>query len=361
MSLFTKPPAEFPFTANVKERPAQYQIKSDPSDAIATLLLGVFWLIFGSAMIYLIVQEFFADAPESAALGNWITFGLCAAFIAFVLWYIFPEVRSSFRTLDVEITNNDVSVSVKSPFGSQAWSDPLTVYEGVANLDHGMQDLGGRKAIIGSVVLKHPDPEKSVPLAIREQTKLGKKTVSRFAKQLGVPALEGVGDATGDKALPEGTLLVNTGKSLILKLFYWGCLVAAAVVGAITIYQVFAAGGDAELLILPVFFGFTAWLLRMFSSCYVTAMREWQGDVWLRCDAISNFEYRFKPEAIKSARRFEGKTGGASSRMGTGSSSQSTHTPWIAMGVEGRLIPFILDLQGDYVNEKAVYRLAKAG
>lgn len=351
MSLFTKPPAEFPFTANVKELPAHYQIKSCPSDWGSILIVAGLWAFVGSYITWLIIGTMIVEGFGLGAYEPWVSIGVVLVFLACVVWYYLPELLDNMRTVDVTIADDEVAVRVMSPLGETSWRDPLSVYQGVAQLDHGLQDLGDAKAIIGSVVLKHPDAQKSVPLAIREQKDLGKKTVKRFAEQLGVRALEGIGDASGDKALPEGTLLVNTRQSFVLKSFYWGCVIVAIGIGLGASYNVFFEAGDPALFSLPVIFGVTAWLLRIYSSIYVTAMREWQGDIWLRCDAISNYEYRFKPGEINMASRKEGKSSYVS--------SQNVHTPWISMGVKGRRLPFILDLQGDYVNEKAVYRLAR--
>ncbi len=351
VSLFEKPPEEFPFSADVKSRPAHYQIKSCPSDWGSILIVAGMWALVGSFLTLLIIGTVVVESLGLGAYEPLVSIGIVVVFLACVVWYYLPELLDNMRTVDVTIADDEVSVRVTSPLGEKSWSDPLSVYQGVAQLDHGMQDLGGSKAIIGSVVLKHPDPKKSVPLTIRAQKDLGKKTVKRFAEQLGVPALEGIGDDSGDKALPEGTLLVNTRQSLILKLFYWGCVIVAVGLGMVTGYKVFFDGGDPALLSLPLVFGVTAWLLRMYSSIYVTAMREWQGEIWLRCDAISNYEYRFKPGEINMASRNEGKSSYVS--------RQQVHTPYITMGVKGRKLPFILDLQGDYVNEKEVYRLAR--
>ncbi len=351
MSLFEKPPAEFPFAADISKRPASFTIKSDITDSIVVTLLALFWLVFGTVLIYFLVHETIGTEPGWEATAGWIAIILCLAYIAGALAYFTPAVLENFRTVEVNIDETDIAVTVANPISKSSWSDPISTYEGVANLNLGMHDLGGEKVVVGSVILKHPDPSRSVPVIIREQQRIGKNTVPKIAGQIGLPVLDGVGDETGEAAYPDGTLVVNKWQSLKVRLVYWAIIIVSALLTILVIREVASGREGAETLLWLLLMAAFVGGMQLFGSCYVTAMREWQGDIWVRTAAIQLREYRIEPSRVRSIKRFEGK----SNRYKTG----GQHTPWIKLSVKGHLLPFVIDLQADYVNENGIYKLTK--
>ncbi|MCH9807395.1 MAG: hypothetical protein K0U74_06670 [Alphaproteobacteria bacterium] len=353
MSLFEKPPSEFPFAAQLGDPPVSFVIKSDFTDRIVTTVLAVFWLLFGTAVIYMLVHETIGTEPAWQETANWAAIGLCLAYIGAALAYFTPAVLENFRTVAVTITEHEVAVSVATPISRISWRDPLTVYEGVANLNLGMHDLGDEKVVVGSVVLKHPDPARSIPVVIREQQRIGKNTVRKVAQHFQLPVLEGVGDESGQAAYPDGTLVVNKWQSLKVRLVYWAMILVFALLAILVVRQVATgAEGPGSLLWLPLFAGLIG-LMQVFGSCYVTAMREWQGDIWIRTAAIQFREYKIAPKRVHGIKRFEGGSRGATT-------STQPRTPWIKLSVRGHLLPFVIDLQADYVNENGIYKLTKS-
>jgi hypothetical protein len=72
------------------------------------------------------------------------------------------------------------------------------------------------------------------------------------------------------------------------------------------------------------------------------------GMVWLRSAALISRTHRVAPDQI-----FE--LGHSESHYHVG--RQTTHTPWIKMRVHGYFLPFIIDMQSDYVDEKKLQQM----
>jgi hypothetical protein len=68
--------------------------------------------------------------------------------------------------------------------------------------------------------------------------------------------------------------------------------------------------------------------------------------VWISTAALLSRRRRIDPRKIVTLQHLEGYGSG----MGT--VKFDTHTPWIKLRVEGRALPFIVDMQSDYVDEK---------
>lgn len=355
MSLFEKPPAGFPFAANVSTRPTSFTLRSDISDSIVTTLLAVFWVLFGTAVIYSLTYETIGSEAGWETTTWWIAILLCLAYIAGALAYFTPAVLEDLRTVDVTITDTDVAVTVSTPISKTSWSDPIATYEGVANMNLGMHDLGDEKVIVGSVVLKHPDPSRSVPLIIREQQRIGRNTASKIAGQFNLPVLEGVGDDSGEAAYPDGTLVVNKWQARKVRLVYWGMVIVCGLLALFVLKQVASGEVGAQTLLWLFPLAGLLGAMQVFGSCYVTAMREWRGEIWVRTASLQMSEYKFAPSRVKSIRRFEGKSGGGYSTYN--SHTTRTHTPWLKLSVQGYVLPFVIDLQAEYVNEKGIDRL----
>lgn len=347
MSLFDKPPANFPFRIDPSEQPIEYTLKTDTVDRAVVVFLAGLWAFVGTFIVWSVGWELFS-AMFGATLSGPAAIILTVGFLAGWAYYIWPKICLDYRTVDIEIANRTVNIHLKEPLRQEKWSDPLETYEGVAQVNLGNHDLGTTKRNVSSIVLKHPDPEKSVPIAIEQQTQIGKKTVQRFAEALDLPVLDGIGDQTGAQAYEEGTLVRNDRKALILRLVCWAPLAITGLIVLTALPGVISTGEDYEwmLAVIPAVAAVT-FVLQIFSSFYVTRMREWQGDIWIRTGAIIVRDYKFEPGSFTSAKHYEGR------------SNNGQHSPWIGLSVEGRYFPFVIDLQADFVDEKKIYALPK--
>lgn len=345
MSLFDQPPAQFPLRVACDTQPIHYTIRSDTSDAIAVILLGIVWAVVGTVVLYFVVGPFFADlmGDPVAAMMTW---GLIIAFLIAWWRYVQPVVTQHFRTVDVSIVEHLVTIRLKTPFREQQWSDPLTHYEGVAQLNLGHHDIGPTKTYLSSVVLKHPDPDKSVPLVIDEMTQVGEKTVQHYAHELGLQALAGMGDETGAQAYPAGTIVENRGRGRLLSGLFWLFVLTFAVASYATVSTVLRGDEHPTILLLLPFLALLLFALHIFGTRYVTQMRAWQGDFYIRTSAVQLQDYRFVSDQFTHARRFEGK-------------SEGQHTPGIWLWVSGKRLPFLIDLQSEFVDEDAIFSLVQ--
>ncbi len=359
MSLFDKPPSEFPFRVNLDRLPVRYTLAADVSDTIVTTLLALFWAVFGSALAYFLSQTVLIEFMASG-LANALSALIAASFLAGWLTYIWPTLKEDYRKVHVTLGEEAVEVVVEEPLARRKWSEPLASFEGVAQLNLGHHHLDdGTKQYISSVVLKHPDPEKSVPLVIGRQKEVGAKTVRRLAARFGLPVLEGVGDLSGERAYPDGTLVVNRKKALVVRIAWWA-MAALLVAMSAMLVTVAWTGQDSPLwlLLLPVFVACIVGL-QVFGRLYVVRMREWQGQIWVRTAGFQFRDFAIPRDRFTGAVRFEGKSGG-NYRYGTSTTYVAeNHTPWIKLSVKGWWLPLVIDLQAEYVNEKAIHLLPR--
>ena len=201
---------------------------------------------------------------------------------------------------------------------------------------------------MASVVLKHPDPARSVPIAINAAERIGKKTVVRKAAQLGLAALEGVGDESGEAAYPPGTIIVNRFQSFKVRALYWLFAAVTALFVAITVYQLFTGAVEPVWPILAAIFVIITAAMHVYMMRYVVDLGMHDGMVWLRSAALISRTHRVAPDQI-----FELGHSESHYRVGR----QITHTPWIRMRVHGYFLPFIIDMQSDYVDEKKLQQM----
>jgi hypothetical protein len=264
-----------------------------------------------------------------------------AAYNAAVAWYLWPEFNASFRIVAVTITDQRVDVRERDLIRNVSWSHPLSGFEGVAQVNLGTRMIGNTKTPLLGVVLKHPDPARSVLLAIGEPGKIGHRTVVRKAKQLGLPALEGIGDETGAAAYSQGTIVVNRWQALKVRLLYWGFVAAALTFAGGSIWQHVYTQVDPAWPMLAVIFVGAAGAMHVFARQYVVGLKEQGGEIALRTASLLFPWRRFPRSTIRSLDYRAGRTTTA---------RHSVHTPWVKMRVEGYRFAFVIDIQSDFVD-----------
>jgi len=357
MSLFDTIPASFPLDIDPGERPLRYRLQSDGVDRAVDAVTAVGFALGGAVLLYVLAH---GVLEGTGAEPNGIFIGLAAATLYLCLagpFWLWPMLVRAFHVVDVDLGETGVAIVQSRPFSRRSRTIALSEFDGVALLNLGTHDVEGGKIPISSIVLKHPDPALSVPIVIAPASKIGAKTVRRKAAALGLPHLSGVGDETGERAYPRGTLFVNRKQTRKVHFVY--LLTAFAAIGtfwgAHVEWQAGALGPEwipiVALGVLPVIGMF------VYSHLYVTAMMEHDGAVWLRTAALFSKPYRIETDNLDAFDHVEGKVKPRSWQTRLNPGARSIHTPWGALRVAGRRLPLIIDKQADYVDEKRIRRL----
>lgn len=342
MSVFTRVPAGFPLDPDFSQRPVDYVLQLDASDRFAIVLLSVIWIAAGPVAAYIVADLLFGG-------GVWITAALSLAYLLWAIFFHFgPEIVAAYRAVHITITETDVTVSESGPTGVRSWSAPLTAFEGTAVFDMGTHHVDVRKVPVSSVVLKHPEPERSVPLTIREARLLGKRTAKKKAAQLGVPVLDGTVELAGGALLTPDVLLVNRFQAMKVRLFYWGLNLVGVAVIALSLYAAVTGAFEAAYGFLLVFAPTVMAAMHVYTTCYVTAMRERDGKV--EVTTASGGRRLIDRQAVRGVTAKSGRLNTIKHRV---------NAPWLNLRVEGRFLPFIIDMQADYVNEKRIEALVR--
>lgn len=95
----------------------------------------------------------------------------------------------------IDIRNGEVMVVDRTPFSTHGWRMPLVTYSGITV--HLRTSLS---SVLREVVLVHPDPRRSVILAMAEQ--IGKREILELCRILGLPLLRP--DAPTGTSRPSG-------------------------------------------------------------------------------------------------------------------------------------------------------------
>lgn len=351
MSLFDGVPTDFPLDIDLAKRPVSYRLRVDTIERVYVTVMFVVWLVFGGIGLPLLMMWLTAELGLSLAT---IRISAIVVGIGYVLgfgiWWFWSRINASFHTANIRISDGQVEVATRDLIRRNSWSMPIAEFEGVALLNLGTRMVNNDKIPVASVVLKHPDPARSVPVAINAAERIGKKTVARKAAQLGLPVLAGVGDDTGEAAYPPGTVFVNRYQSLKVRLVYWGFAAVGAMFIGGSLYQWHTGAIDPVWPALAVVFVIVVAAMHVYMMRYVVHLSLHDGQVWMRTAALVSPTHRIAPEQITELGHSQG-------RFQT--SRHSIHTPWIKMRIDGYFLPFIVDMQADYVDERKLQQIRK--
>lgn len=352
MSLFEKVPSDFPFDVDLSERPVTFELKQDLSNIIVVTILSSVWIIAGPIFIYVMVANVLFTSPQDEGLAS-VTIAVLS--ILYLIWavgfYFGPEINAQFRRVHVTITDVQVLVTERSLLQKHVWSDDIEAFEGVAMLNLGTQMVDEEKTPLASVVLKHGDPSRSVPIAIKAQKQLGAKTMAKKSTQIGLPVLDGMGDRTGEAAYPEGTLVLNRYQSFKVRIIYWLIMTLSGICILGSIYQMATGPIDPVLFGLVAVAVIFAVAMHVYAALYVINMREQGDEVWIETAAILGNQHHFPKQKVLRIGHVKGK-------LNTGVAGHRVNAPWVKLKTSGRFFPFIIDMQSVYVNEKRLYGLA---
>jgi hypothetical protein len=257
---------------------------------------------------------------------------------------------SQSRVIEVAIQETRVEVRERDLVRSVSWSQELAAFEGVMLLGIGTHLIGNKKIPLASVVLKHAEDARSVPLFIDAAQHVGRMTVERVAKELGLPALTGATPLGQSAPLPENTIVFNRTQALKVRLLMWFFVAIGAASLSWALYESASATPDPTAYVLAPLLGLFALGVYLYSARYVTAMHVDGEAVIVRTAAFGSPRHRISLDRLGRRRFHEGRSDIIY--------RQRVHAPWITLHVEGYRVPFVIDIQADFVDRKKLERLS---
>lgn len=351
VSAFRDIPPAFPLDVPLKSRPAEFQLRVDDAERIATVVLALFWGLSGTGVLWLAADPL--SPWEGAEPWLWRAMALAALtlYVIFGIGYwLAPAVASALRRLDVRISDSDVEVVETGILGSRRWSKPIAEYQGVAIENWGTRTVGKDKIPVRAVMLVHEDDRYSVPLVINGAMRVKDNAASRKAEQLGVPVIDAPSSGGHPRDRLPGSVVVNSWQALKVRLLY-AALVLAGIGGMIASLHPAGGNGEPAYLLLSVLGLLAAAGMHVYASRYVVGMRVADAAVEIDTATFPSRKHVIPRSDIQSVDYREGRSG-----AGT---RHSVHAPWVKVRVQGFKVPFIIDMQSEFVDEHALRDLAR--
>ncbi len=348
MSVFDDVPDPNPFDADIATRPATFVLRPERSDRYIIGFIALFWLVFGPVFGLLFALIFVWITGLGENIVQVIVACVAIAFVVYVWWW-WAEFVATFRVVKVTISDTGVDVHERDLIRKRTWSQPLSAFQGVALVSLGTRLVGFSKKPMAAVMLVHPDPSRSIPLAIAGTNRLGRQNVGQKARQLGLPALPGVAAGKSGKVYPADAIVVNRYQALKLRFIQAAFGLALLIFAYLGISQYGTAKADFVWPALVVILVPAVIAIQLLARQYVFDLKEEDGTIALRTGAFLSRWRRFPRASIRALEHKEG-------RMNT--IRHSVHTPYAKMRVEGYGWPFMIDLQSDFVDEARLRGLA---
>jgi hypothetical protein len=350
MSVFSETPDTFPLNVPLKSRPVSFSLQTELGNRIATVALSIFWTILGTSVLYAWADPL-APWPGDDVATRAAALAALVLFLAFgVADWLWPAANEALRKVDVEIDDTAVRVTAKDLLGTKSWSKPLSEYDGLLIENWGTRSVGNDKIAVAAVVLKHRQDRYTVPLVIDGALRVKAPAARRKAEQLGLTLLEDTIAAPDGTPLDGHRIVVNGFQALKVKVFYALFTLGGFVLAG---WLAFHGLGDADPAMLAgaVVALVLATAMHLFARCYVTDMHGDATTLTIKTAAFLTPAQRLPRTAIRAVDYSEGRT--------TPGMVQSVHAPWVKVRVTGYRMPFIVDMQSDYVNEAALQSLPK--
>ncbi len=372
MSVFDDIPYPFPLKIKVDRRPVEFELRRDSSDKLVDIIMPVIWGSLIIAFAFYIISQLDPAKDQNSRL-----FGLAVMVIAGVYFgrKVVQAINNNRIKTMVRITDDLVDITVTGGKNPGNWSAPLDEYEGVAIDDRGIHDINGKKRPIVALLLQHQKNSLSVPIHITTADNLGKKKVNKIARQLNLPVVPYVHSNLLDTNMPEGTIVANVYQNTKLKLVYY--LVAAASLALMAtgvyvflywglapadggvlkpFYQRLAFAGVLAALAAAAFYG-----IHYYRTCYVIGLQRIGDKLRLHTSILPSGQVReFSIGDVEKIAEYQGQTLNSSDPDTNHSGNARLQTPYALMSVKGYPRRFLIDLQGEFVNQTELIKL-KAG
>lgn len=356
MSAYDDIPADFPVNIQVKQRPLTYVLDIDTPQKVLFVGMSLFWLLF--VPFFILIPVMSAEAADP--LAPWMTYTLVTLAILYVVlasrYWLWNNVTSCFNRVSITIGTESVDVEKKSLFATQTWSQPISSYQGVAIEDRGRQTVGNAAEPILAVILKHADDDKSVPLVIDLAQNVKPTRLPKIAAELRVPVIEAIVVPDHAATYPPGTLVVSKWQSFKVRALNYAFIAATLVFAGIALYQSGWGTLDPTYPILLVPFAAAIVGMHIYARRYVVSARKGPAhdEITITTAAALANTHIVKIADIKSAKHHEGRMTGAPG-------DPSVHAPWVNLYVSGSTLPFVIDMQSDYIDKDWLSRFAQPG
>ncbi len=340
MSVFDMIPDRLPLNPDLAERPVEYTLRADPAERYATYALSAFWLSLTFGVAYSYGSSFLTEfLPALGARLAGAISGTACVLLLLVAWF-WRAINDRYRTVSITFRESEISVRVSELGRTLEWSEPIGNFRGVALRNLGTHDIGNRKIPVGSVVLVHPDETRTIPLMIAEATQIGPNSARRLAKTLGIPIVEDVSSIKVEPCM----LIVNRFQALKVRLLLWGLAGLTVVFAALGVTQLAAGTPNAVWLILAGVFGLATIAMQVYASTYVVRMHDRGDHLEVQTAALLLSRHRITYSRLQPLEHSEGRS--------LASRGVAVHAPWIKLRVEGRRLPFVVDMQSEYVDRE---------
>lgn len=350
MSVFRGIPETFPLNVSMKTRPVIYQLRVGAAERIATVLLSAFWSVLVFSVLFAWADPFSPWTDDSvmrrvAALGALILF--CVFGIA---GYLGPAALEALRTVDVEIGEADVTVRTSGIFGGRQGAWPLSEFEGLLIENWGTRSVGDAKIPVSAVMLKHRDDRWSIPIVIDGALRVKPAAAERKAEQLGLKLIDSTSADRPYAIQDDGRIVVNGFQALKVKGLY-ALISGGGLVAAIVLAWTAMADGAAAVFGLALLAFAAAVAMHLFVRRYVENMRATATHLEIKTPGLFSRTQRIAKADVIGVEYREGR--------GAQGTRHAVHAPWVKIRVRGRRLPFIVDMQSDYVSEAALLDLVE--
>lgn len=359
MSIFEHVPNPFPLDVKIDQRPVTYQLKADVVSSYVAIILNFFWAGLIGFVIWLSTHP--ANIYYQNQFDSLSAFGAGAIGLTFVFFgrRIWREVKLLRINIEVSISQ-DLVTATGSGLRENNYCIALSDYAGLIKESWGSQQVNGDKTQVVALILKHKNPNKSVPLIITSAKKLGRGRIDRYAKSLGLEVLS-YDHAVGLNAdMPQGTIYANTFQSMKVKYVSWFLmLIGAAIIfvaGALLLsIGVFSleAGFEQPLLNralismgMAVVGGGLIWGMMFYMGRYIYLLQIIDDEVHLKTARGQTFV--FKADQVDSLSHKSGK-------LFTG--RQAVDTPYAWLKIKGQKRQFLIDWQAEFIDEIGLKKL----
>lgn len=350
MSIFSATPDKFPLNVPLKSRPVSFSLKAGLAQAIPTIFLSLFWTILGTSVLYA-----WAD-PLSPWHGDDVTTRALAlaALLLFLVFgvagWLWPAANEALRKVDVEIDDTTVHVKSADLLGQRAWSKPLSDYDGLLIENWGTRSVGNDKIAVAAVVLKHRDDRWTIPLVIDGALRVRAPAARRKAEQLGLTLLADTIAAPDGTPIAGDRIVVNGFQALKVRGLY-ALVTLGGLAGAGWLAVLAHQETDPTLAAASIAAIALAAAMHLFAGRYVTAMHGDESTVTIETAAVPASAHRLPRTSVLGVDYREGRSAPGM--------IQRVHAPWVKVRVSGYRLPFIVDMQSDYVDEAALQSLSR--
>lgn len=350
MSVFSATPDTFPLNVPLKSRPVSFTLQTELGQRIATVALSLFWTILGTAVLYAWADPLAPWPGDDVAIRAAALAALLLFIVVGVGGWLWPAANDAMRKVAVEIDDAAVRVQARDLLGKRSWSVPLSEYDGLLIENWGTRNVGNDKIAVAAVVLKHRDDRWTIPIVIDGALRVKAPAARRKAEQLGLTLLEDTIAAPVGTPLEGSRIVVNGFQALKVKMLYalftLGGLVTATWLVVLSLKDAdpsMLAGSFAALALAAA--------MHLFARSYVTELHGDTTTLTIKTAAFLTPAHRLPRTAVRAVDYREGRS--------TPGMVPSVHAPWVKIRVTGYKLPFIVDMQSDYVDEAALQTLPK--